>query len=76
MTGGPHPSARVAGGPACQRRSRGGGRWAAGRGERGREKWAEPAQEGKGGKRRLFRDFSFYKTFLTLFISSQLLFVL
>nr|BAC79565.1 hypothetical protein [Oryza sativa Japonica Group]BAD31208.1 hypothetical protein [Oryza sativa Japonica Group] len=52
MTGGPHPSARVAGGPARQRRARGGGgRWAAGeRRERERGKWAEPAQEGKGGK--------------------------
>jgi hypothetical protein len=54
MTGGPHPSARVAGRPACQRRARGGGRWAAGKGERGREKWAEPAQEEKGGEKNFF----------------------
>ena len=77
MTGGPHPSARVAGGPACQRRAR--ARGADGpreRRERGRGKWAEPAQEGRGGKKELLLGFSFYKTFLTLFISFQLLFVL
>ena len=61
MTGGPHPSARVAGVPACQRRARGeeadGPR---GRGERGRESWAEPAQERKGGgERRLLLGFFF-----------------
>jgi hypothetical protein len=70
MTGGSHLSARVAGGPACQRRAR--ARGAAGprrRGERGRESWAEPAQERKGGEKKTFRDFSFYKTFSTLFIS-------
>ncbi len=56
----------MAGGPACQRRARGeeadGPR---GRGEREREggSWAEPAQEGKGGKRTSFRDFLFIKPF-------------
>lgn len=35
MTGGPHPLARVAGGPACQRRARGeGGRMGRGGEER------------------------------------------
>jgi hypothetical protein len=43
--------------------------------ERGRE-WAEPAQEGRRRGKRLLLGFSFYKTFLTLFISFQLLFVL
>ncbi|MCL0184202.1 hypothetical protein M2T59_28660, partial [Klebsiella pneumoniae] len=58
-------------------RARAGGRWAAGEErERGREKWAEPAQEEKGGGQELHLGFSFYKTFLTLFISYQLLFVL
>jgi hypothetical protein len=64
MTGGPHPSARVAGGPACQRRARArGADGPRGRRERGREKWAEPAQEEKGGKELLFRIFLFYKPF-------------
>nr|AAT85161.1 hypothetical protein [Oryza sativa Japonica Group] len=50
MTGGPHPSARVAGGPARQRRARG-ERPSGPRGEeRGGGRWAEPAQEGEGGK--------------------------
>nr|AAU44116.1 hypothetical protein [Oryza sativa Japonica Group] len=56
MTGGPHASARVAGGPARQRRARGeGGRMGHGeRRERGREmeRWAGPAQGREGG---LFR---------------------
>ena len=75
MTGGSHPSARVAGGPACPRRARAGE--PRGRGGREREGLgrAGPRKE-KGGEKRLFRDFSFYKTFSTLFISSQLLFVL
>nr|BBF89838.1 hypothetical protein [Oryza sativa f. spontanea] len=56
MTGGPHPSARVAGGPARQRRACGeeadGPR---GREERGRELGrAGPRRE--GGKRTSFRD--------------------
>nr|BAD33700.1 hypothetical protein [Oryza sativa Japonica Group]BAD33704.1 hypothetical protein [Oryza sativa Japonica Group]BAD34168.1 hypothetical protein [Oryza sativa Japonica Group]BAD34172.1 hypothetical protein [Oryza sativa Japonica Group] len=46
MTGGPHPSARVAGGPACQRRARAGSRWAAGE-ERERER-----EVGRAGPRR------------------------
>nr|BAD36702.1 pr1-like protein [Oryza sativa Japonica Group] len=46
-----------------------------GKRERGRD-WAEPAQEGRRGKKELLLGFSFYKTFLTLFISFQLLFVL
>jgi hypothetical protein len=55
MTGGPHPSARVAGGPARQRRARGeGADGPRGRGERGREEWAEPAQEGRGGEKNFF----------------------
>ena len=63
MTGGSHPSARVAGGPACQRRSRGGGRWAAGErrereGELGR---AGPREE--GGERRLLGIFLFINLF-------------
>ncbi len=76
MTGGPHPSARVAGGPACQRRARGGGRWAAG--ERREREGIGPSRpkRDKGGGKRLLLGFSFYKTFLTLFISFQLLFVL
>ena len=65
MTGGSHPSARVAGGPACQRRARAGE--ADGprrRGVRGRESWAEPAQERKGGgKKTSFRVFLFINLF-------------
>nr|BBF89732.1 hypothetical protein [Oryza sativa f. spontanea] len=49
MTGGPHPSARVAGGPARQRHARGerpdGPR---GRGERGREMGRIRPKRGKG----------------------------
>nr|BAI39749.1 hypothetical protein [Oryza sativa Indica Group] len=64
MTGGPHPSARVAGGPARQRRARGEvAEWAAGRGEGGGGRWAEPAQGGERGGKGLFKVFLFIKSF-------------
>nr|BAC84314.1 hypothetical protein [Oryza sativa Japonica Group]BAD31414.1 hypothetical protein [Oryza sativa Japonica Group] len=52
MTGGPHPSARVAGGPARQRRARGEeADWAAGkRRERERDGPNRP-KRGRGGKK-------------------------
>nr|BAC83410.1 hypothetical protein [Oryza sativa Japonica Group]BAD31634.1 hypothetical protein [Oryza sativa Japonica Group] len=56
MTGGPHPSARVAGGPARQRHARGEeADWAAG--ERREREGGGPSRpkRGRGGKR-LFRD--------------------
>ena len=65
MTGGPHPSARVAGGPACQRRARAGRPM--GRGER-REKEGEGSgpsrpKKRRGGEKELLLGFSFYKPF-------------
>ncbi len=49
-----------------------------GRGGREREGGTGPSRpkKGKGEGEKTFRDFSFYKTLLTLFISFQLLFVL
>ena len=77
MTGGPHSSTREVGGPARQRRARAGrSRWAAGEEREGGRSGPSRPKKGKGGERRLLLGFSFYKTFLTLFISFQLLFVL
>jgi hypothetical protein len=61
MTGGPHPSARVAGGPARQRRAHGeGGQMGRGeRRERGREMGRAGPREGRG----TFRVFLFIKSF-------------
>nr|BAD16285.1 hypothetical protein [Oryza sativa Japonica Group]BAD16298.1 hypothetical protein [Oryza sativa Japonica Group] len=56
MTGGPHPSARVAGGPARQRRARGERRG------RGRE-MGRAGPRGRGRERGLFRVFLFIKSF-------------
>ena len=62
MTGGSHPSARVAGGPACQRRARA-GEADGPRGKREREGGTGPSRpkKGKGEGEKTFRDFSFYK---------------
>ena len=64
MTGGSHPSARVAGGPACKRRARGEeAEWAAGkRGERGESGPSRP-KKGKRGEKKTFRVFLFIKPF-------------
>ena len=63
-------------GPPVSGARAGEGRMGRGGEEREGGSWAEPAQEERGGKKELLLGFSFYKTFLTLFISFQLLFVL
>nr|BAD62250.1 hypothetical protein [Oryza sativa Japonica Group] len=57
MTGGPHPSARVAGGPACQRRARGEGPMGRGGEEReGGGVGPSRPKKGRGEKKTSFRD--------------------
>ena len=57
-------------GPPVSGARAGEGRMGRGGEEREGGSWAEPAQEGEGWEKDFLGFFSFYKTFLTLFISS------